>query len=204
MKYEHTIFLDCDGVFSDFINQILRVLEYPFVGDICHSWTWGHVMDVFPSLGTSWLEVSKFCNYDFWATLPWTIDGREILKVVWERFRPNETMMLTRPMNNDESYSGKAQWVLRNMPELRYRLVPTHVPKEEFAGDFNHLLIDDSQSNVERFIKAGGSAILVPRPWNQNDTIFYAGDTVSYVANMFDEWIRITNHPAGIRKEQHV
>jgi len=204
MKYEHTIFLDCDGVFSDFVNPILRVLGYPFVGDICHSWTWGHVMDIFPSLGTSWLEVSKFCTYEFWANLPWTIDGREILKVVWERFRPNETMMLTRPMNNDESYSGKAQWVLCNMPELRYRLVPTHVPKEEFAGDFNHLLIDDSQSNVERFIKAGGSAILVPRPWNQNDHVFYDGTTVEYIAKMLDRWIDISCHPAKHRKEQHV
>ena len=200
---QHTIFLDCDGVYSDFINAILRVLKYDFEGDITDSWKWGHIMDVFPYLGTDWQTVSQYCTHDFWANLPWTADGKEILEQVQLRFRPDECMVLTRPMNNDESYSGKARWVSRNIPKLTYRLVPTHVPKEEFAHDFNCILIDDCQDNIERFIKAGGAAIMVPLPCNKNDHIYEAGQTVEYIGAQLDKWIDIVDHPARNRKEQH-
>lgn len=199
MRNDHIVYLDCDGVFADFVTGILAALDYPFDGH--DSWPWGRVFDIFPLIGTNWAEASKLCTADFWAGLPWMSDGQRIRDEVWKRFRPDETMLLTKPMDHDDSYTGKAQWVTREMPELRHRLVPTHIAKSEFAFDWNCLLIDDSQENVDAFNNAGGAAILVPRPWNQNDGVFYDGDAVSYVAERMDKWIELVNHPAKNRKE---
>ena len=198
MKADHIVYLDCDGVFADFVTGILAKLNYPYAG--INKWSWGRVFDIFPLIGTNWTEASKHCDAAFWANLPWMEDGKDILAEVWKRFRPAETMLLTKPMDNDESYTGKAQWVTKHMPELRRRVVPTHIAKSEFAYDFNCLLIDDSQENVETFINAGGAAILVPRPWNQNDDLFFAGKAVSYVAERLDKWMDLVKHPARNRK----
>lgn len=193
----HKVYLDCDGVYADFITGILKALDYPYGG--IDTWKWGRVFDIFPLIGTDWEKASKLCDSAFWANLPWTSDGKEIYKEVFTRFRVHETMVLTKPMDNDGSYTGKAQWVTEHMPALRQRLVPTHISKSEFAYDFNCLLIDDSQANIDAFIVAGGAGILVPRPWNQNDAVFYAGDTVKYIAEKMDKWIEITDHPAKNR-----
>lgn len=198
MKADHIVYLDCDGVFADFVTGILAAMDYPYEG--IDKWPWGRVFDIFPLIGTNWAEASKFCTAAFWADLPWMGDGRDILKEIWKRFRPDETMLLTKPMDHDDSYTGKAMWVTREMPELRRRLVPTHIAKSEFAYDFNSLLIDDSQDNCDAFGWAGGAAILVPRPWNSNDGIFFKGDAVKYIAEEMDTWINIVNHPVKERK----
>ena len=194
----HKVYLDCDGVFADFVTGILKALEYGEY-DI-DKWPWGRVFDIFPLIGTNWKEASKLCTSDFWANLPWMPDGKDIYREVFTRFNVNDTMVLTKPMDNDESYTGKARWVTEHMPSLRRRLIPTHLPKEELAFDFNCVLIDDSQDNIDRFIAAGGSGILVPRPWNQNDNVFFAGDTVEYIGKKLDKWIDITDHPRKFRK----
>jgi 5'(3')-deoxyribonucleotidase len=189
------IYLDCDGVYADFVTGILEAMDYDWDG--YQKWPWGQVFDIFPLIGSSWADASRYCDADFWANLPWMPDGKEIIHEVLKRVRPNETMVLTKPMDHDGSYTGKAQWITRNIPGLRKRLVPTHVDKHEFAKDFNTLLIDDSQDNVDKFIKAGGAAILVPRPWNENERRFYDGEAVTYVAEMLDRWINVSNHPAS-------
>ena len=194
----HKIYLDCDGVFADFVTGILAALDYPYEG--IDKWKWGRVFDIFPLVGTNWAEASKLCTQDFWANLPWMPDGRDIREEVFNRFMPTETMLLTKPMDNDDSYTGKAQWVTEHMPELRRRVVPTHVMKSEFAYDFNCLLIDDSQDNIDCFVAAGGAGIVVPRPWNRNDGIFFDGDAVKYVAERMDKWMEIVEHPARNRK----
>lgn len=197
----HMVYLDCDGVYADFVTGILEKMSIHFPG--YDAWPWGRVFDIFPLIGTNWAEASKFCTAAFWANLPWMPDGRDILAEVWKRFRPAETMMLTKPMDHDDSYTGKAQWVTKHMPELRRRLVPTHIAKSEFAYDFNCLLIDDSEENYDAFVKAGGAAILVPRPYNGNDRIHAQGAeaVVAYVAERMDKWIDLVNHPARNRKE---
>jgi len=198
MQANHIVYLDCDQVFSDFVTGIFTALGFPHKVD--RNWPFGSDYNVFPLAGSTRDEANKHCTIKFWENLPWTEDGKEILAEVWARFRPNETMLLTKPMEHDDSFTGKARWVRREIPELHKRMVPTWVEKSEFAFNFNCLLVDDSQENVERFIRAGGAGILVPRPWNQLDKMYYAGDTVSYVAEKMDKWIDIVDHPAKFRK----
>jgi len=190
----HMIYLDCDGVYADFITGILAALKYPYEG--IDKWPFGRVFDIFPLIGTNWIEVSTHCTTDFWANLPWTEDGRDILKLIWDRFSPEQTMLLTKPMDNDDSYTGKAQWVTKHIPELRHRIVPTHVSKHEFAYGATSLLIDDSEENCDKFCEAGGSVILVPRPWNRYDYLFFTGDTVAFIEEQLDKWMVESQHPA--------
>jgi 5'(3')-deoxyribonucleotidase len=200
MSANHIVHLDCDGVYADFVTGVLEKMGIPFPG--YDKWPWGRVFDIFPLVGSNWKEASKHCDAAFWANLPWMPDGEDILAEVEKRFRPNETMILTKPMDHDGSYTGKAEWVTTNMPDFRRRLVPTHIPKSEFAHSFNCLLIDDSQENVDKYIAAGGAAILVPRPYNQNEAVFNKGpkEVVAYVASRMDKWIDITDHPAKNRR----
>ncbi len=197
MRRKHIVNLDCDGVYADFVTGILKAMGIPFPG--YDAWPWGKVFDIFPLIGTNWAEASKYCDADFWANLSWMPDGMAIYKEVFNRFRVAETMLLTKPMDHDDSYTGKAQWVTEHMPALRRRLVPTHIVKAEFAYDLNCLLIDDSQENCDAFAAAGGSVILVPRPYNENDGIFFDGNAVLYVADRMNAWINYVNHPAKER-----
>ncbi len=192
-RNNHTVILDCDGVFADFGTGILKAMDIPFPG--YGAWPWGRVFDIFPLIGSNWAEASKFCDATFWANLNWMSDGWDLRKVIWGKLHPEETMMITKPMDHDDSYTGKAQWVTTHMPELRRRLLPTHIAKSEFASGLNSLLIDDSQENTDAFVKAGGSAILVPRPYNENDGIFYNGNTVLYVADQLNQWMEMVKHP---------
>lgn len=199
MHYTHNVYLDCDQVFSDFVAGMFRALNFPYAG--AENWQWGRNYNIFDIASVSKEKANKLCTIDFWENLPWTGDGKEILEEVWARFRPNEVMLLTKPMEHDDSFTGKAKWVRREIPELHKRMVPTWIEKAEFAFDFNCLLIDDSPDNVEAFTDAGGAAILVPRPWNQNDYLLYDGKAVSYIAEKMDKWIETVKHPAQNRKE---
>jgi len=199
----HRVYLDCDGVFADFISGSFRAFGIPY----CGNRAWGEEINNYyfwRKYGFSDEYMNSLCTTDFWANLPWMEDGQDILNEIWKRFKPTETTILTGPMKHNDSYTGKAQWVEKHIPELHRRLVPTHVPKEEFAFDWNCLLIDDNQENHDRFVLAGGACILVPRPWNKNGDIYMSGDTVKYIAERLDKWITITKHPAKNRKEQHV
>jgi hypothetical protein len=48
----------------------------------------------------------------------------------------------------------------------------------------DNILIDDSDKNCNSFIKAGGKAILVPQPWNNQYS--FKGPKVPYVMAQFD------------------
>lgn len=198
---DHMVYLDCDQVLTDFIAGICAAIGYDYPGT--PNWPEEWTYDMFESAGSSREDANKHCNIDFWANLNWMEDGKRILCQVFKRFRPNEITVLTTPMRNNGSYTGKMIWFENNVPELYDRVIPSLVPKEEFAFDFNRLLIDDCQRNVERFIKAGGAAIMVPRPWNQNSKIFFDDKAVEYVTAMMDQWMKIVDHPARNRKEQH-
>lgn len=149
------IYLDIDGVLADFNKAATSLIDVP---NPPSKWHW------YEDIPNGFETVNAGCTIDFWANLEWMTDGKEILKLVEQTF--SNIYLLTIPMPNPESYTGKILWVQKHLPQYTKRTIITHVPKKLFANS-NAVLIDDRDKNIDEFNKAGGRAILVPRPWNR-------------------------------------
>ena len=160
-----TVFLDLDGVLVDFVGGLHKLWSIPY--DLTNypyeKAKWDMLLDI-PGVD-NFSEVDDACDREFWHRLNWIHDGRDIFKHIFDRFT-NDIYLLTTPMSNLGSWTGKALWVNRNIPVFNKRLIITSASKSLLAGP-GTLLIDDRDKNVEEFIAAGGNACLVPRPWNK-------------------------------------
>lgn len=153
------VFLDMDGVLVDFRRGVCEAFDRDDPSD---SWTFWEDWE-----GITSSDVNAKCDEDFFFHLNWTYEGIDIFKAVFEKYTPdNDIYLLTVPMPNLGSWTGKAQWVNRYIPVFNERLIVTWVPKALFAGP-DTLLIDDKDENIAEFVAAGGQGILVPRPWNE-------------------------------------
>lgn len=149
------VFLDLDGVIVDFAKG---VIEWYNLDCKPEDWSeWGDVFKYYEGTEASfWDGLSD----KFWIGLKFTEEAKEILELL----KPFKPCILTSPAHTGAG--GKQQWIRENLPGYfkngRYLIGP---PKHLLASG-NSLLIDDSQENCDKFIKAGGHAIIVPRPWN--------------------------------------
>jgi 5'(3')-deoxyribonucleotidase len=174
------IYLDVDGVLVNFRKGVHEAFDQPYDYDnLPLSWffwkSWGITND----------KANAVCEEDFWAELSWMHDGREILAAVCRTALQchAEIYLLTTPMPNNGSWSGKAEWLDYNMPMFKRRVIMTNVDKSIFA-DAHSLLIDDKDSNVEGFVAAGGYGLLVPRPWNKDAV--HASETLNIVTKRLE------------------
>ncbi|RKY06079.1 MAG: hypothetical protein DRP65_12230 [Planctomycetota bacterium] len=176
------IFLDLDGVLVDFVGGIHRAFgkEYsynsaPIKWNFFEHWS--------PKVHSC--DINRACTVDFWANLDWMCDGREILRKIDEELDVSDDLfLLTCPMHNPQSWTGKRLWVERHIPHLVDRLIVTPAFKGIFASD-NAVLIDDKDENIAKFVEAGGRGILVPRPWNELRG--WAGRTLEVMRNSLGE-----------------
>lgn len=154
------LFLDLDGVIVDFVGGILsqHSLQMP---------TFDGVYELNKIFG---FDVLKDVQSEFWAWLDWTHDGRHILQLAKRYFNDiylvtSLPSFVTEDIEQDVPAAiGKLEWVSREIPELRSKLVLC--TDKNFGAASNHILLDDSVTNVNNFRREGGRAILVPRPWN--------------------------------------
>lgn len=101
----------------------------------------------------------------FWADLAWCEHGQKVLEVC-QSIAP--VMLMSTPTDHPSCAAGKVEWIGAHIApdkgERRPRFSLT-TGKHHHAHE-GAVLIDDSQTNVERFIAHGGRAFLWPRPWN--------------------------------------
>ena len=131
------VFLDIDGVLANFGEGTYRAFGIPY-NYLGSSPDWFYYQE----WGVSDAEFDSVCDRQFFASLRWMHDGRDILAIAERKFDPVKIHLLTAPMNNPGSPSGKMDWVLRHLPSYKKRLIITQVPKSLFA-DPDRLLIDD-------------------------------------------------------------
>jgi 5'(3')-deoxyribonucleotidase len=158
------VLMDMDGVLVDFVGGICRAhgREWPY-----HDRKNLGEYDTAKVIGMAPEKFWRPCNrQEFWEQLEWTEDGTEILDAAEKLLGPENVYLLTSPTISAGAYAGKFAWVEQNLPHYKRRLL---------MGACKHLcalegtvLVDDSDKNVEDFRRAGGEAILVPRPWNAN------------------------------------
>lgn len=154
-----TVYVDLDGVLVNFVGGALAAhgagIDRLITGEwYIHKWL-GITAQEF------WAPVR---GHDFWRNLEWLPDGWDILNEVMAKVPKNHIWLLSTHSDDEGSCSGKYAWVRKYLPGLRRKLIltPSKAPMAR-PGSF---LIDDCDANVEAFRKAGGEAMLVPRPWN--------------------------------------
>ena len=167
------IFLDMDGVISDFIGGACRLFDRP---DLLTNWPLGD-RDATKAFG---LNVSQFwgridaAGADYWANLepyPW-LD--ELLRSLGD-FAP--FTILSAPSLGVECPTGKLRWLRQHFGNGFRDHLFGH--QKHFCAKPGHVLIDDSETNVTNFREHGGAAILFPQPWNTHHAII---DRMAFVA----------------------
>ena len=160
------VFLDVDGVLADFTMGAHRKMgidldynNWPYPKGP-EGWDWQHC------LGMTFEELSEICDFEFWKGLPWTSDGRDILRVILKFVEQGNITLLTTPMPHVMSASGKMAWIEKNLPAYKWHTLISSGKKDILAGVPDSILVDDSQNNVDAWRGVGGKAVLVPRRWN--------------------------------------
>jgi 5'(3')-deoxyribonucleotidase len=182
------VFLDMDGVLVDFMGGLHKSLRLPYSYEAYPyqkgKWIMLTGIRGFADIPATFEQCDECCSSIFWKNLEWMHDGHHILNTVAAKFGVKNIQLLTTPMPNIGSWTGKYRWVHRHLPDFVKRLIVTRAPKSLLAGP-DTLLIDDKDENVEEFRAVGGQAILVPRPWNKlHDCQRSARD---YVAHKLEE-----------------
>ena len=167
------IFLDMDGVISDFIGGACRLFDRD---DALRNWPLGE-RDAPKAFGVStslfWEKIDG-AGADYWANLepyPWC---QELIRLIKETA---PFTILSAPSLGVECPTGKLRWLRAHLGAGFHDHLFGH--QKYFCAKPGHVLIDDSEPNVNRFREHGGSAILFPQPWNANHTIT---DRLGYVA----------------------
>ena len=152
--------VDMDGVLVDFHSA------WEKHHNVVANWDKGYSL----TEATNIKEVDCWNNIDdeWWANLPWTDDGEEILKIIEKWFRSQDICLVSRSPWYDGTHhigpSGKVKWIAKHIPRyLDSFMIGTH---RHWMANRHSILIDDSSENCGRFIENGGQSILIPRPWN--------------------------------------
>jgi len=191
------ISIDLDGVFADFLQGQHDAHGIPY--DIAQYPYPPGLWDMFSYEGCEivWATADKHSHEAFWAGLPWMYDGKQMWDAIGDQINNGDAQILTCPMMNEGSGSGKLRWVRQNIKCMYTRTTVSKVPKYESVGkDRQRLLIDDADKNVDQWRCAGGHAILVPRPWNSNHDVPLTM-AVEYVSEKLKEWKRLVGYDPG-------
>lgn len=157
------IFLDMDGVLTDFVGGISRAHNRPNpyeqgqgLGIFQIEQVWG----ITPSEG--WAPTN---SYEFWYNLEYTPEADMIVALATEKVGAKNVAILTAPSQFEGCVNAKRASITRRYPFLAKRMIFTAA--KEFVAAPGKLLIDDKDSNIDKWREQGGVGILVPRLWNR-------------------------------------
>lgn len=154
-----TIYLDMDGVIVDFAAGVAKVLGKP-------------MPDPWPAGVYSLEQVFEKPEYLIWRAID-SAGSR-----FWSELEPYETSLelyrrlseiapvvfCSTPSWHPSSPKGKLEWLGEHFGAPCRNYVFT--PNKYLLARPGAVLVDDLESNVLAFKAAGGSAVLVPQPWN--------------------------------------
>lgn len=168
MQYKYTI--DLDGVLANFHKAIMKLhnkQDDPF--DIPEN---RGKPDAPIYWGMTKNQFYRDAGYDFWYNLEPTEEFEEIIKLVMSKTDPENIAIATSPCSTKGCADGKIDWMKKHLPRsisLNNWLIgkPKH-----FCASSHSILVDDFDTNVNKFRQHGGHAILVPRPWNSSHNVY--------------------------------
>ena len=177
------IFLDLDGVVSDFLSASLHHEEWSDlfrVADVKESEVYDYKFYELAGIETdewqNWLHQS---DEEFWANIPPTREAEGILDCV-ERFGGDRWKFLSHAPNNGAKI-GKRCFIRSKLGRPSSNLICVDNPddKARFCTGPECVLIDDMIPNCEAWVEAGGVAIMWETKYNRGKNKgFPAADSV--------------------------
>jgi len=178
-NFPYKIYCDMDGVLVDFEKAVVQTINKQLASD--NPYRPKAAAKIVAKLGRNYIELNDIDkesptnskvvrsymyalvqdDEEWWATLPWTSDGKQL----WDYVRQFEPEILTAPMDKGGktgSLPGKLRWVEKNLKISPDRVIFEH-DKWRLAdekGDQRNILIDDFESKINPWIDAGGIGIL--------------------------------------------
>lgn len=162
------LLLDMDEVLVDFVGGACKVhgvcrshMEHYRVSG---TWDITDALGRAKTAGMSGLSNTQFWNpihdagVEFWENLeklPWFEDV-----ISWAESRFSEWYVVSAPSKETNSYTGKVNWLKRELGRDFDRLFIT--PHKELLAARDRLLLDDRMSNLDSFKQQGGEAMLFP------------------------------------------
>lgn len=152
------ILLDMDGVIANFVDQVIATFGWDIKHDDYSSWAYHQQMGLTDQ--QFWARIDS----DFWGRIepyPW---ARSLVSHLRDK---GEVIFATSPNLDSETPSAKVRWLRKHglmSPLWNDYMIGPH---KHLMANKQTILIDDSDSNVEKFRAAGGNAILFPQPWNE-------------------------------------
>ena len=135
------VFLDMDGVLTDFEKAVTQIGAQSGLGD-----------DASEEDKIKMYKKIEDAGEEFWSTMEWKEDGRQL----WEALRKFNPILLSAPGFFRGSVSGKKMWVKNNMPGVQL-----YIENDKYKyAEPDAILIDDMEKNVEAWKEAGGIGIL--------------------------------------------
>jgi hypothetical protein len=139
------IFLDMDGVLTDFRKAVQALGEEPALG---------LAPDASGPVKQVMYDAIEKAGEPFWSQMPWKEDGQKL----WEVFKKYDPVILSAPGLFTAAKSGKLQWIRDNIPGTPIYFSDS---KSEFVDRYEtSILIDDMKNNVEAWKEVGGVGIL--------------------------------------------
>lgn len=180
MKISH-VFVDMDGVLCNFIKAAYEVHGQVYVEEFYPQGEWDLHKPLNISRSEFWSKIFE-AGHTFWENMEsfdWTdglIDMLTDFGIPWS--------ISTSPSLDPESAYGKIKWLHKKFnKKFRNYMIghdKYHLAKSNIEGVT--VLIDDKDSNCEKFVDAQGYSILFPQPWNSND--YHMHDRLGYVESM--------------------
>lgn len=151
-----TLYIDMDGVVADW-DTAVRELVGDRVKDLNNRWP-----------DDEWAKIKS--KDHFYRDLPKMAKADELMLLA-QAFRDNlgwDLKMLTAiPKNNDmpNAFHDKIKWMDQYYPGIDVCFGPYSTDKQKHCrpGD---ILVDDRKSNIEEWIRAGGTAVRVTDDYN--------------------------------------
>lgn len=184
-KMIKTILLDIDGVCNKFQYHVFNCLGLFYPDDSCYpvDCGWDIVTAANRLAGyerftatTFWKSITR----KMWAETPVSCEFEDILSLSVARVGTENIFFLTSPTLDADCVAGKLEWIQRQTPRWMHRQYMIG-PAKHLCAKHDVLLIDDSDTNVASFRKAGGQAVLLPRPWNSlhgHNPMAYLGEQI--------------------------
>ena len=165
-----TIYLDMDGVLTDFVGAVAKLFKYK--GDIYKDWrhllnenkvgdpysiegvldiTSKQLWDVIDSIGPSFWMMRYY---------PWAMELYKMLKGY------GEVVILSSPSMSVNSWLGKVHSLQMFFGSTFRDFILCPAPHKTKLANKNSILIDDAERNINNFVNAGGHGIIFPQPWN--------------------------------------